>query len=103
MASFFEKLSEEDKAKTKHWAEERLQPKYPTDIPPELYVAAELGVYYGWGAIEAVLRGCFEQIEPLTGEKKYVPYTFEQMVSLAKAGRKAYYRKQLDAQLTKRG
>ncbi len=32
-------------------------------IPPEVYLIAELGYYYGWGAIEAAKRGYVESFE----------------------------------------
>ena len=95
MANLIDLISAEDKAKVKRWADERFQPKYETDVPPEIYTMAELGYYYGWGAIEACLRGYYETSDA-TGKVKRVPLTPELMVALCKGAQKVKYRKALD-------
>lgn len=91
MSRFIDRLSEEDKAKANRWADERLHPKYETDIPPELYTIAELGFYYGWGAVESFYRGWIEDKDE-EGNLVKLPFNLETAVAFTKAAQKFHYR-----------
>ena len=95
MASLLEILSEEDRAKVNQWAEERRNPKHETDIPPEFYTIAELGYYYGWGAVESFYRGYIESKDDL-GNFIKLPFGLELAMGFIKAAQKLHYRRILD-------
>lgn len=90
MASLFEKLSEEDKKKVENWGKEATNPKFPVDIPPTIMIAGQLGVLFGWGAVEAFIRGTLYVTDD-NGELKTTPFTIEYAVALCKAAQKASY------------
>lgn len=92
MASFLKSLSEKDQTKVAKWAEERLNPRHETDIPPELYTIAELGYYYGWGAVETFYRGYIESRDD-DGKIIKLPFGLDLAIALCKAAQKVYYRK----------
>lgn len=96
MAKLYDLLSDEDKQKVDQWAEDRKRSKYAREIPPELYLAAELGYYYGWEAKVAFTRGYMIGIDD---DGKYVklPYTFKDAVADVKAARKVKYRQIVDS------
>ena len=82
------------------WAEDRAKearnPRYKGDIPPELYQLALHGFYYGFEAVEAVMRGHIIDVAE-NGKVSHIPYTFETMVGLNQAARKVRYRQMVDA------
>ena len=96
MSSFLEKLSAAYQEKVKKWAEDRERPRYETDIPSALYTAAELGLFYGWGATKAFLLGYIES-KDFTGKEKQLNFNMELAVGLCKAAQKIRYREQLES------
>jgi hypothetical protein len=65
-------------------------------INPELYVLAELGYYYGWGAVEAFKRGWIEDFREQDGRRLKCAFTLEEAVALCRAAQKVAYRKLLE-------
>lgn len=71
-------------------------------IPPEVYLIAELGYYYGWGAIEAAKRGHVESFETVNknGERiekrTKIALTMEEIAILVEAAHKIWYGKIVD-------
>lgn len=88
-------LSDEDKAKVREWAENAKKPKHTGDIPPELFIAAKLGFYYGWEAKVAFARGYEIGIDD-DGKFVKLPYDFEHAVADVRAAEKVRYREILD-------
>lgn len=86
----FDQLSEEDKAKVRSWADRAKNPRYDTDIPPELFIGAKLGVYYGWEARLTFGRGYSIGIDD-DGKFVKIPYTFEEAVADVRAAEKIQY------------
>lgn len=95
MASLYDLISEEDKKKVDRWAEERKNLKHATEIPPEYYLAAELGYYYGWEAKVAFSRGYNIGIDDY-GKLIKLPYTFKEACADVKAAKKVKYRQIID-------
>lgn len=95
MAGLLEKLSPEDKAKVENWGRAAKNPRHDQDIPPEFFIAAKLGMYYGWEARVAFALG---YIVGLDDENKPVkiPYTFDAAVADVKAAEKVHYRRMID-------
>lgn len=89
-------LSEDDKVKVASWATKAKQSDYEREIPPELYQMALHGFYFGFGAIEAILRGYIDSVDPRTGKPVRVPYDLETVVALNQAARKVNYRHFVD-------
>lgn len=88
-------LSNDDKAKVARWADERRNPKYDTEIPPEFYVAGQLGYYYGWQAVESFMRGYYFGVDD-AGNTIQLEFSFETAVALIKAAEKVKYRQIVD-------
>ena len=86
----FDQLNDEDKAKVRSWAERAKNPRYETDIPPELFIGAKLGVYYGWEARVAFGRGYILGVDD-DGKFIKIPYTFEDAVADVLSAEKIYY------------
>lgn len=95
MPDLFDLLSEKDKEKVRGWAKQAKNPKYETEIPPEVYTVAEAGHYWGWSAIEAILRGYVES-KDADGKLVKIPLTTETVVALCKAEKKLRYRELID-------
>ena len=95
MSRFIDRLSEADKEKAKQWVYDRQHPKYATDIPPELYTIAELGFYYGWGAVESFYRGWIEDRDEENNLIK-LPFNLETAVAFTRAAQKFHYRHALE-------
>lgn len=95
MPRFIDRLSEEDKAKAAQWAKERKHPRHETDIPPEFYTIAELGFYYGWGAVEAFYRGWIGDKDD-AGKLVKLPFTLDMAIAFNKAAQKFHYRHTLE-------
>lgn len=89
-------LSESDKAKVSSWATKAKQSDYEREIPPELYQMALHGFYFGFGAIEAILRGYIDSADLRTGKPIRIPYDLETVVALNQAARKVNYRHFID-------
>lgn len=72
-------------------------------IPPDIFIIAELGYYYGWGAIETAKRGYVESFATVTEDNKRVtrrtkiPFTMEEAAILVEAAKKIEYSKVVDA------
>ena len=88
-------LSEKDQKKVESWANQARAPLHQADIPPELYQMALHGAYFGFEAVEAILRGHIIDIDE-DGKVRHIPYTFETMVGLNQAARKVRYRQIID-------
>lgn len=95
MPDLFELLSEKDKEKVRGWAKQAMNPKHETEIPPEVYIIAEAGHYWGWSAIEAIIRGYIEMKND-AGKTIRHKLTTETVVALCKAERKLRYRELID-------
>lgn len=90
MANFFEHLSDEDKKKVESWGREAQNPRFPVEIPPTIMIAGQLGVLFGWGAVEAFIRGTLYVTDD-DGTVKTTPFTIDYAVALCKAAQKASY------------
>lgn len=88
-------LSEEDQATVRGWAERAKNPKYSPDIPPELFVGAKLGIYYGWEARLTFGRGYSIGIDD-DGKPIKIPYTWEMAVADVRAAEKVLYRQMIN-------
>lgn len=51
MANLIDMMAPEDQKLVRSWALTRSESKYKRDIPPTLYIAAQLGHYFGWQAV----------------------------------------------------
>lgn len=95
MANLYDLLSDADKAKVDSWQVERMNPKREPDIPPELYTIAEAGYYWGWAAIEAIMRGYVEKTND-KGEPEKIILTMKDVIALCRAAKKVEYRSMLE-------
>lgn len=72
-------------------------------IPPDVFLVAELGFYFGWGAIETFKRGYVEAFEVTNKDGKRVekrvkiPFTPEEASILVEGARKIKYSSVVDA------
>lgn len=63
-------------------------------IPPEVFLVAELGFYYGWQAIETVKRGYVESFRTYRKDRKIVthrtkiPFSMDEAYVLVEAAKK---------------
>lgn len=94
MPNLLDLMTEEDRQLVKKWAVERKTPKHKQDIPMPLFLAAQLGYYYGWDAVVDYRRGYHIGIE--AGIPKRYAFTFEDAVALVKAAEKLHYLLKLD-------
>lgn len=95
MPNLLEMMSAEERQTMKKWAEERQNPKYKQDIPTPLYICAQLGYYYGWGAVVDYRRG-YSVVLDENGEYKAQEFGPELAIGLIKAAEKLHYRLGLD-------
>ena len=95
MASFYAQLSQDDKKIVDSWVEKATTSQYKRDIPPELYIKAQLGYFYGWQAIVAFARGYEIGIDD-NGKYIKLPYTLEDAVADVKAAEKVHYKYAMD-------
>lgn len=100
MPNLLDLMTEEDRQAVKGWTKTRQNPAHKQDIPTPLFIAAQLGYYYGWGAVQDFRRGYslgYEYAKDkdgnLTGELKLTRYKFdlEEAVGLIEAARKLHY------------
>lgn len=96
MASLYDIMTPEDRAKMEEWAKERLRPKYRQDIPTGLFLCAQLGYYYGWDAVVDFRRGYHIGVKHDSGNYVKIPFTYEEAVGLVEAAKKVHYRLKLD-------
>jgi len=71
---------------------ERQRTKKGLDVSPEVYLAAELGYYFGWEALMALRRGF--TITPGTNEKEV--FTLEEALILLEGAKKVWYSKLIE-------
>ncbi len=90
MGSLYNALSAEDRDKVDKWVHLRKNPQYEQDIPAEYYLAAELGYFYGWGAVEAYLRGYIAN-RNAKGKRDDFAFTFDDAIGLVEAAKKVHY------------
>lgn len=93
--SFLDKMPEEERKKYEERAEKRLRAnksKKGLSVPPEFYMAAEFGYYFGWEAVMALRRGF--TVQPVTGEKELLSWAEAQL--LLEGARKVWYSKIVD-------
>lgn len=95
MADLFSLLTPEEQERTKKWAKARESSEYERAIPPKLYLAAQLGYYYGWQAVVDFRRGYHEGIDA-KGNKTRISFTYEEAVAFVEAASKVHYRQLLD-------
>lgn len=95
MAGLLEQLSPEDQAKVKEWSNKAKTSVHERDIPPELFIGAKLGYYYGWEAKVAFGRGYNIGIDE-NGKLVKIPYTFDEAVADVRSAEKVHYRKLIE-------
>lgn len=95
MAGLLEQLSPEDQAKVKEWSKKAKTSVHERDIPPELFIGAKLGYYYGWEAKVAFGRGYNIGIDE-NGKLIKIPYTFDEAVADVRSAEKVHYRKLIE-------
>lgn len=95
MAGLLEQLSPEDQAKVKEWSKKAKTSVHERDIPPELFIGAKLGYYYGWEAKVAFGRGYNIGIDE-NGKLVQIPYTFDEAVADVRSAEKVHYRKLIE-------
>lgn len=83
-------MTDGDRKIVRDWTHERLNPKYPQDIPIPYYTMAELGYYFGWQAVIDLKRGYHAGINK-KGEPDRVRFTLEEASALIKAAQKVHY------------
>lgn len=96
MAGLFEQLSDEDKAKVRSWSRNAQSSRHERDIPPELFIGAKLGFYYGWQALIAFKLGYITTIDD-EGKPQKIPYTFDDAVADVRSAEKVNYRNLIDS------
>lgn len=95
MSGLLAQLSPEDQAKVKEWSRKAKNSTYERDIPPELFIGAKLGYFYGWEAKVAFARGYNIGIDD-DGKLVKLPYTFDEAVADVRSAEKVHYRKLLE-------
>jgi len=88
-------MTPEDRALVKKWTDEQQNSPYKRDIPLSVYIAAQLGTYFGWQAVESFIRGYFTGIDH-AGRPERISFTSEDAVALIKGAKKVRYRQILD-------
>lgn len=96
MPGLLEQLSPEDQAKVKDWSRKARTSVHERDIPPELFIGAKLGYYYGWEAKVAFGRGYNIGIDE-NGKLVKIPYTFDEAVADVRSAEKVHYRKLIES------
>ena len=96
MAGLFEQLNDEDKAKVRSWSRNAQSSRHERDIPPELFIGAKLGFYYGWQALIAFKLGYITTIDD-EGKPLKIPYTFDDAVADVRSAEKVNYRNLIDS------
>ena len=95
MTDLFALLTPEEQAKTKAWVKRRETSEHEQEIPPKLFLAAQLGYYYGWQAVVDFRRGYHEGLDS-KGNKTRIAFVYEEAVAFVEAARKVHYRQLLD-------
>lgn len=96
MPSLIDMMSPEDQDTVKRWAKARKESRYKRDIPYQLYLAAELGYYYGWQAVVDFRRGYQAGIDK-NGKTVRLSFEYEDAVGLVEAAKKVHYRQMMDS------
>lgn len=65
-------------------------------VPPEIFLLSELGYFFGWGAIQDAKRGYVEDFDEITGKRRKIPLTMEEINILVEGARKVWYGKAID-------
>lgn len=95
MGSFYAELSDKDKETVKAWSERAKSSEHKRDIPPEYYIGAKLGFYYGWQALLAFKLGYVVGLDD-NGKPIKIPYTFNDAVADVRSAEKVNYRQLID-------
>ncbi len=95
MSNLLDFMSQEDREMVNQWAEQRRVSKYKRDIPTDLYLAAQLGYYYGWQAVVDFRRNYTEGIDK-DGKRTRHAFGFVEASALVKAAEKVRYRTMMD-------
>lgn len=95
MPNLLDLMTDEDKEWVKQRTIERSQPKHKQDIPMPLFLCAQLGYYYGWGAVVDFRRGYHVGYNE-NGSVKLYEFGLEDAIGLIEAARKVHYRLKLD-------
>lgn len=95
MPNLLDLMTPEDRETVKQWTVEKRNPKHKTDIPTPLFICAQLGYYYGWGAVVDFKRGYHIGYDK-DGKIKRYTFSLEEAVGLIKAAEKVNYRIKLD-------
>ena len=99
-ANLLDLMSPEDKAQALASYEKRMsgntEYRKNLKIPPLVYLMAELGYYFGWGAIRDFKRGYVEDFDESTGERRKIPLTMEETNLLTEGARKIWHSHVID-------
>lgn len=93
MANLLDLMSPEDKQRAIEAFEQRMHGNSgyrKTKVSPVAFLLAEVGMFFGWGAIEAAKRGYVTAYRD-DGSIAKIPLTMEELSALADAGRKISY------------
>ena len=100
MANLLDLMTEEDRKKSIDAYKKRMAGdtsyRKGQKVAPEVYLIAELGYYFGWGAIETFKRGYVETFDENTGKRHKQLFTMEEACALVEAARKVWYSKVID-------
>lgn len=100
MANLLDLMSEEDRRLSEQAFRQRMagDTSYRRNnrISSQMYLIAELGYYFGWGAVESVKRGYIEVFDEETGLRHQQLFTLEEACALVEAARKVWYSKVVD-------
>lgn len=101
MANLLDLMSDEDRELSKKAFKQRMAGdtsfRRGNKVSPEVYLVAELGYYFGWGAIETIKRGYVETFDEETGQRHQQLFTLEEACALVEAARKVWYSKVVDS------
>lgn len=92
--SFLDNMPADQRKKYEERAEKRLNANQNKNlsVPPEFYMAAEFGYYFGWDAVMSLRRGY--TVDPATKEKELLSMVEAQL--LLDGARKVWYAKLVD-------
>lgn len=101
MANLLDLMNEEDRELSIRAFKQRMAGdtsfRKGNKISSQMYLVAELGYYFGWGAIETIKRGYVETFDEETGKRHQQLFTLEEACALVEAARKVWYSKVVDS------